>query len=517
MRGRLTDTPENRVTTAFIRSRFERLGLEPMGGERSYYQPFRLITARLGEENDLELLDSHGSVVRWHVRRDFSPELFSASGGVEAEIVFVGFGIHAPSLGHDDYGDGVRSKIAMVLYHEPGERDPESPFDGVVTSEFSNARRKALAAQHAGAVGIVFVTDVHNHEEETDFYSAASRRWSEPPPHIRRYTLARWAEEIRIPAVQISPALANAILGSAGRSLDELARQTESSRVEAVPLTSILLRLQVDVERQVVMDRNVVAALRGSDPSLVDEWVIVCAHFDHNGADGENVYNGDDDDGSGTVALLQIAEAYAEAKRNGDGPKRSVLFGAWGSEERGLLGAWAYAESPAIPLSRTVAVLNMDMIGRNEEVPVGGGRRFRGLAVQTAESNRNVVNILGYTYSADLKFGVAKANRLIELELKMRYDNNSSNLLRRSDQWPFLQKGVPSLFFHTGLHPDYHTVFDIPEKINYDKLERIAKLVHQMSWELAGSATRPSFDKPDSIAAGQHRGRTKSAVDAVAG
>ena len=143
-----------------------------------------------------------------------------------------------------------------------------------------------------------------------------------------------------------------------------------------------------------------------------------------------------------------------------------------------------------------------DMIGRNEEVPVGGGRRFRGLAVQTAESNRNAVNILGYTYSADMKAGVAKANRLIELELKMRYDNNPSNLLRRSDQWPFLQKGVPSLFFHTGLHPDYHTVFDVAEKINYDKLERIAKLVHQMSWELAESATRPSFDKPDGIVAG---------------
>ncbi len=503
MRGRLTDTPENRVTTAFIRSRFERLGLEPMGTESSYYQPFRLITARLGEDNDLELLDSHGSAVRWHARRDFSPELFSASGVVEAEVVFVGFGIHAPSLGHDDYADGVaRGKIAVALLHEPGERDPESPFDGVVASEFSNARRKALAAQHAGAVGIVFVTDVHNHEEETDFYSAASRTWSEPPARIRRYTLAHWAEELRIPAVQISPALANIILRSAGRSLDELARQAESSGGEAVPLPSILLRLQVDVERQVVMDRNVVAALRGSDPRLLDEWVIVCAHFDHNGADGENVYNGADDDGSGTVALLQIAEAYAEAKRNGDGPKRSVLFGAWGSEERGLLGAWAYAESPSVPLARTVAVLNMDMIGRNEEVPVGGGRRFRGLEVQTAESNRNAVNILGYTYSADMKAGVAEANRLIELELKMRYDNNASNLLRRSDQWPFLQKGVPSLFFHTGLHPDYHTVFDTPEKINYHKLERIAKLVHQMSWELAGSATRPSFDKPDSIAAG---------------
>jgi Zn-dependent M28 family amino/carboxypeptidase len=501
MRGRLTDTPENRVTTAFVRSRFERLGLEPMGSEGSYFQPFRLITARLATDNDFELLDSRGSAVRWRVRRDFSPELFSASGGVEAEAVFVGFGIHAPSLGHDDYAsDAVRGKIAMVLDHEPGERDPVSPFDGVVASEFSNARRKALAAQSAGAVGILFVTDVHNHPEETDFARESAAIWDEPPPRIRRYTLARWAEAIQIPAVQISPALADSLLVRAGRSLGELAREAEST-IEAVPVPSTLLRLQVDVERQVVMDRNVVAAMRGSDPSLSDEWVIVSSHFDHNGADGDDVFNGADDDGSGTVALLEIAEAYAQAKEDGGSPRRSVLFASWGSEERGLLGSWAYAESPIVPLARTVAVLNMDMIGRNEEVPVGGGRRFRGLDVQTAESNDNAVNILGYTYSDEMKTGVEEANRLIELELKMRYDNNASNLLRRSDQWPFLQKGVPSLFFHTGLHPDYHTVFDIPEKINYDKLERITKLVHQMSWELAQSDARPSFEKYDRIAA----------------
>lgn len=119
------------------------------------------------------------------------------------------------------------------------------------------------------------------------------------------------------------------------------------------------------------------------------------------------------------------------------------------------------------PLEQTVAVLNMDMIGRNEEVPVGGSRRFRGLEIQTAESNDNAVNIMGYTYSPDLRAAMEAANMTFELE--MQYDNNASNLLRRSDQWPFLQNGVPAVFVHTGLHPDYHTAFDRPEKINYVK------------------------------------------------
>jgi Zn-dependent M28 family amino/carboxypeptidase len=171
----------------------------------------------------------------------------------------------------------------------------------------------------------------------------------------------------------------------------------------------------------------------------------------------------------------------------GQRPRRSVLFACWGSEERGpLLGAWSYTEDPTFPLDRTVAVLNMDMIGRNEEVQVGGGPRFNGLEVQTAESNRNAVNILGYSRHPALSGVVEQVNRGgYGLDLKLRYDNNSSNLLRRSDQWPFLENGVPALWFHTGLHPDYHTQYDRPEKINYEKMEKIARLVHQTSWVLA--------------------------------
>jgi len=175
----------------------------------------------------------------------------------------------------------------------------------------------------------------------------------------------------------------------------------------------------------------------------------------------------------------------------GQRPRRSILFAVFGSEERGpLLGAWAYTERPLRPLDKTVGVLNMDMIGRHMEVPVGGGRRFRGLTPQTAESNSNSVNIIGHSRSPALKTAVEQANKHFDLTLKMDLDNNTSNLLRRSDQWPFIQRGVPAIWFHTGLHPDYHTANDRPEKIEYEKMERIVRLVHQLSWDLAQGTSK---------------------------
>jgi Zn-dependent M28 family amino/carboxypeptidase len=251
--------------------------------------------------------------------------------------------------------------------------------------------------------------------------------------------------------------------------------------------------MTTSVAHQTVPDRSIVAVIEGSDPKLKDEHVLVSAHFDHDGADGPRVYNGADDDGSGTVGLIEIAEAFALAAEAGQRPKRSVIFAAWNSEERGLLGAWAYTEDPIVPLDRIVAVLNMDMIGRNEEVQVGGGGRFRGLELQTAESNNNATNIIGTVRSPDLRAAVERANQGTALDLRFRYDNNISNLMRRSDHWPFIQRGVPAVWVHTGLHPDYHTIYDRPEKINYPKMLKITRMVYQAAWDLANSATRPKL------------------------
>jgi hypothetical protein len=533
LQGRLTNTPGNRIAADWIAQRFERMGLAPGGPGESYFQPYDLMVATLGpiERNTLSITPAAASGPETRAYgADFYPQRFSATTSARGTVVFAGFGITSPQVKHDDLkGEAVRGKIALVIDHEPGERDPASPFDGIVTADAASAQRKAQFAQDHGAIGILFVSDVHNHPPSPASSPAATARqvptpsasasspaatarqvpapsasagslenaargaWPATTPRIDRFTLASWVEKIRIPALQISTAVAESLVRGSGKTLAELSASAETpGGVTPVPLSSTV-EMSAAVNRKAIPDRNVLGFIEGSDPRLKDEVVIVCAHYDHEGADDTRIFNGADDDGSGIVALIEIAEAYMQAAKTGRRPRRSVLFAAWNSEERGLLGAWAYTEAPTRPLDKIVAVLNMDMLGRNEEVPPEGGARFRGLAPQTAASNNNAMNVIGTSRSADMKHAADRANQGVGLELKYRYDNNLSQLMRRSDHWPFLNRGVPGVWFHTGLHPDYHTAQDRPERINYDKMEKIARMIHQMSWDLANQDARPKL------------------------
>ena len=493
-RGRLTDTPENALALEWVKGRFQWLGLKPMGAMGTYFLPYDLSIGVLAAGNELTVTIG-GSASRYNLSTGFYPHRYSASTTATGDVAFAHFGIRAPALGYDDLAGGVSGKILLVLDHEPGENDSTSAFDGVVTSEYTNPLKKALAAQAAGAAGILFVTDVQNHQGQ-NFEAASRGYWPDTPPRFLPYTLAAWANKLTIPVGQISVSLADSLVHAAGQSLAELARSSESKRgLPVVPLPTVRITVKTSVVRKAVHDRNVVAAIEGSDSRLKDEWVVITGHVDHNGAVGDTIYHGADDNGSGAVALLAIAEAYAKAAADGRRPKRSVLFLATNSEERGpLMGSWGYTEAPAVPLEKTAAMLNMDMIGRNEEVPENGGARFRGLPVQTGESNKNTVTLLGWSRSS-LTAAAERANAAYGLTFKKNYDNNTSQLVRRSDSWPFLQHGVPAIWFHTGLHPDYHLTTDTADRINYPKMERIAKLVHQLSWDLAQSPTRPTLTK----------------------
>ena len=499
-RGRLTNTPENALALEWMKARFQRLGLKPMGANGTYFLPYDLSIGSLGAGNELTIT-SGGAASRYTVANGFYPHRYSAATTASGDVVFAHFGIRAPALGYDDLTGDVRGKILLVLDHEPGENDSTSVFDGVVTSEYTNPLKKALAAQAAGAAGVLVVTDVQNHQAPQNFENALRAYWPETPPRFLPYTLAAWANRLTIPVGQISVAVADSLVRGTGKSLLELGRSSESVRGSATQaLPGVRATLTTVVVRTAVPDRNVVAAIEGSDPRLKDEWIVITGHVDHNGAVGDTIFHGADDNGSGAVALLAIAEAYAEAAASGRRPKRSVLFLATNSEERGpLMGSWGYTEAPSVPLEKTAAMLNMDMIGRNEEVPENGGARFRGLPVQSSASNENSVTLLGWSRSS-LTADVERANARYKLTLKKNYDNNVSQLIRRSDSWPFLQHGVPAIWFHTGLHPDYHLVTDQADRINYPKMERIARLVHQTSWDLANAATRPRLTaKPQPV------------------
>lgn len=501
MRGRLTNTPENLLASEWVKARFQRMGLAP--ALPGYFQTYDLMTVTLGPTNSFAVLEKSGSDVssRGSVNHGegFNTQRFSATAEAIGPVVFAGYGIRSADPKHDDYRDAaVKGAVVLVLDHEPGERDEKSPFDGVVTSDAGGALRKAQAAQAAGAAAILYVSDVHNHPGSAGGTNAGGN-WPQQPSRLGTYSLAGWMESIRIPAAQISPAIADRLLKSTGRSLEDLAKTADTPGGAAnVRVPGLEVEVKTSVVRQRVPDRNVLAMIEGSDPKLRNEWVVISAHFDHDGANGTAIMNGADDDGSGTVGLLEIAEAYALAAQAGRRPRRSILFAAFNSEERGLLGAWAYTLQPTVPLDRIVAVLNMDMIGRNEEVPGapgagrgGGGGRFNGLDPQTAESNNNALNIIGTVRSPDMRAAVDRANGAQKLDIRYRYDNNVSQLMRRSDHWPFIQHGVPGIWIFTGLHPDYHTANDDPERINYVKMEKILKLTYQMSWDLAQADGRP--------------------------
>lgn len=496
MGGRLVGTDGNRLAAEFIADRFANLGLTAVDREENYRHTFELIIPRLGTNTHLNLTVGDEPVSS-RLGSDFFPERFSGTGAAEGKLVFAGYGISAPELGHDDYGDAdVTNQVVLVFDHKPGEADPNSSFDGMMLSEYSRSVRKALEAQQRGAVAILLVADVHNHSVGRSFSQRMSDTWPRVQGRVPRYHLGNWVNELRIPAVRISAEHAERLLmDSENDSLSSLAQLADTpGGVTPIERPDIRVDITTTVYRERIEEHNVVGLIEGTDPVLRNEWIILCAHYDHEGTTSNGIFNGADDDASGVAGLLEIAEAYALASQNGQRPKRSILLAAWNAEERGLLGAWAYAMEPLIPLADTVAVLNMDMIGRNEEVPENGGRRFYGLEPQTAESNENAVNLLGYSFSNDLRLTAEAANTQIGLQLRFRYDDSPSNLVRRSDHWPFLTQGVPALFVHTGLHPDYHTMRDQPEALNYEKMSQVVRLVHEMSWSLAQSEQRPHLN-----------------------
>ena len=496
MQGRLTNTDGNRQAAEFISSRFARLGLAPVGSNDSHFHTFDLVTTRLRNDNHLRVTGL--SRPDPELGDQFYPDPSSATAEAGGGVVFVGFGIAAPSLDHDDYRSAdLTGKVALMLNHEPGEFDVDSLFDGAETSEESRSVRKILAAQARGASAVLMAPDVHNHGGRRGPTRSMETVWPTQPGRVPAYGLGSWVKAVRIPVVQISAELAEQIVEAAGQSFQVLTAAAEQpGGMAGVDLSGSHVEMKTSVIRRTVPTRNVVGLVEGADPRLRHEWIIISAHYDHEGMNAGRIFNGADDDASGVAGLIEIAEAYDVAASQGFRPQRSILLAAWNSEEQGLLGAWAYTQAPLHPLTQTVALLNMDMIGRNEEIPTGGGPRFRGLAPQSADANRNAVNILGYSRSPDLRRAAEQANGATRLDLRFRYDTNQSNLLRRSDQWPFLYRGVPAIFIHTGLHPDYHTERDRPDTLNYEKMGRIVRMVHQLSWNLAQSDDRPTYTVP---------------------
>ena len=241
--------------------------------------------------------------------------------------------------------------------------------------------------------------------------------------------------------------------------------------------------IEVKKEREELVSENVLAYLEGTEKP--EELVVVTSHYDHLGKKGDKIFNGADDDGSGTTTLIELAEAFAQAKKDGHGPKRSMLFMTVSGEEKGLLGSEFYADNPVFPLENTVVDLNIDMIGRIDP--------------KRKEGDRNYIYLIGSDkLSTDLHNISEEANKTftnIELDYTYNDENDPNRFYYRSDHYNFAKNNIPIIFYFNGTHDDYHRISDTPDKINYDLLENRSRLVFHTAWELANREERIVVDK----------------------
>lgn len=484
MEGRDTGSTENLIAAGYLANQLELLGLRPAGDGNTFFQNFDVIRARLGQPNRLVLHLPDGGTTQAELYEDFYPSPLSADGSVTSSIAYVGYGITAPELGYDDYGGAdLDGRIALVL---PGADDEEfdAASDPSVHPEYGRESYKLLNAQRHGAGGVIFIAGGRRGSLDRQ----SRRRWPEDVA-TARLQLADEVDQIRIPAVYLKRDL---VQMAVGEDLSDLNGEREKGRPSMASFDSTA-SLDVRIERTRIKTRNVLAELPGSDPLLRQDAVVVSAHLDHVGVQGGRIYNGADDDASGSAGVLEIAEAFAQAT---PAPRRTILLAIWNAEEQGLLGSRFFVNHPAIPLSRIRAVFQMDMIGRNQEVSNPDDARFEGMTRQTASENENTLNLVGYSRSTDLRRLIERANRSIGLRLLCQLDDQPLQLIRRSDSWPFLIKGVPSMLFTTGLHPDYHTPGDQASKLNYPKMERVVRLIYLSARQAADSQEPLRLDHP---------------------
>jgi len=488
--GRATGTPESELTAAYIASVFQRQGLQPPAGSGDpYVQHFELVQAVPSGESRASIEIEEGANLTLKMGEDFLPAPWAPdSGEVRGRMVFAGYGIAAPELKYDDFARlDTKGKIAVVLSKFPGGTR-QTTWDFYSQKDYDDPLEKALNAQKAGAAGIIVILPSNESVPALSSLNFKSAKTS----------LASEVAGLHIPAVFVSYQTGEKLVRrsrSPEETLQALQDRIDSGLKPASFPLERTASIQTRYERKKLQGRNVIAVIPGSDARLREECILIGAHHDHMGA-GENqeIYYGADDDASGTTGLLELAEAFQAGPLR---PRRSIVLAAWGAEELGLLGSKHYALNPAFPLNKTVAMIQLDMIGRNEQRP---GDPANGEPEEKDENNTNTLSIAGSAFSPDLKQWFETCNRRTGLTLRYRYDSGQENLLKRSDHWCFLKAGIPSVFLFTGFHPDYHRPSDTADKINYEKMERIVRLLYLSAWELADQASPPRFVVPRSTA-----------------
>ena len=489
LQGRMSLTAGDETAIQWIASEFAKAGIEP-AANGSYLQPVPLIEYRPDRTQNFVALTRAGKETQWKF-----PEVlggYRQDVDLTADVLFAGFGITAPELGYDDYAPvDAHGKIVLLFDHEPQENDAASIFNGTGNTRYATTRVKVLNAQAHGAVGVLIVAEPNRrHPSNQERFARIGGSAARPIP-LPSQALAD--DELHIPAAIVSDAAANEILRTAGAAPSELQAAIDRDlKPQARPLPDT--RATIHFRNSSVKtgtSYNVVGLLEGADAQLKSETILVSGHHDHDGMSGSEIWHGADDNGSGSVGVVELAHAFrtnAQAK-SGLAPKRSILFVVFAAEERGLLGAFYLAAHPLRPLETTRAMINFDMIGRNE----AASDQTKDLLEIPADTT-NRLNLIGALYSPDYNRTVVEQNRYVGLDLDDRFDHESAlNVFFRSDQFPFVLKNIPAFWWFTGFHPDYHHTTDTADKINYVKMAKILRLAYLTGYQFANQAVPPRF------------------------
>ncbi|MTI21986.1 M28 family peptidase [Fulvivirga sp. RKSG066] len=451
LEGRETGERGQKMAAAFIASQFQEMGLQgPVanGGNSGFYQGVTLYTVKPGDiyakSKDQQYANFEGVVYYGKSATD---------GEKTKDIVFVGAGTEEDFKNVDVKGKAVLAIVANTrAWRGPAE----------------------LAEKNGAEV--LFAVNTASDEEFDGLNN-----------QLKHY-LSGGSLSVQKPAQEggasfdgvffVKPSLAGDIFKT---KIEKLRASIEDGKVsKATKPAKISYNISTKVEE--MQTENVLGYLEGSD--LKDELVVLTAHYDHVGVDGEEVYNGADDDGSGTSAVIEIAEAFVEAKKAGKGPRRSMLFMLVTGEEKGLLGSEYYAENPVFPLENTIVDLNIDMIGRVDE---------------KHEANPNYVYLVGADrLSSELHEISEKVNETytqFDLDYTYNDENHPDRIYYRSDHWNFAKNNVPIIFYFNGVHADYHKPTDTIDKINFELLTKRAQLVFHTAWVLSNRDQRPVVDK----------------------
>jgi hypothetical protein len=483
MEGRDTPSRGLDLTAKFLAMNLGRWGFKPAGDNNSFFQRIDLRRDRA---------DSGQTKVQYLGRTltsgtDYLPA--GGSGTVTGQIVFAGTGWFVKSKAIDAYkGINPTGKIAVIV------GTPNAPPRGVSGADYGKQGEEFMNpndyARSKGVVGLIYVPDFQ--------YLANWQRNRQRIIERGLTVVAKFQTQSTstLPSIVISPEIAQALFAGEPQSAAGIFNASYGGNLPGAFVMRDTKKVTMNVasNSETVPTQNVVAVWEGSDPVLKAEYVALGAHYDHVGTcppvGDDTICNGADDDGSGTTALLGMAEALAKAPTR---PKRSVLFVWHCGEEKGLWGSRYFTEFPTVPLNQIVAQINIDMIGRSKKEGDTNPRN-------SELSGPDAVYVIGSTMmSTELGELVNAVNKsYLNLTFDTKYDDpkDPNRFFSRSDHYNYARKGIPIIFFFDGVHEDYHRPGDSADKIDYQKMEKVTRTVYMTLWEIANRPARLKVDKP---------------------